>query len=121
MPRHTVRPQDAQIMRRIIDEAYGGSTVVASVALKTHSSSISRILSGKYALAPRLDNIRAALPFINEEFLKTGEGDPGCLSVQQTMRRYEKILEGRDEVIARLSKEIETQRRVIEMLIDAKK
>lgn len=121
MPRRTVRPQDAQIMRRIIDEAYSGSTVMAALAFGTHASSISRILSGQYAIGPRLDKIRAALPFISENFLKTGEGDPGCLTVQQTIRRYEKILEGRDEIIARISKELETQRKVIEMLMDKQK
>lgn len=57
-----LRPQDAKIMRTIVDLGCGGSTKLASLLLGSFSSSISSIMSGKYALAPQLGKIRKAFP-----------------------------------------------------------
>ena len=116
-----LRPQDAAIMRRIVDEGFGGSVVRTADALGAQPSAISFVLSGRYAIAPYLKKIRICMPYISDTFLETGEGDTGLLSVEQTVERFQSMIRDRDETIERLSKEIETQRRVIDMLLDERK
>lgn len=112
-----LRPQDAQIMRTIVDVGCGGSVKLASLLIGTYSSSVSFILSGKYALAPYIGKIRKAFPLIDEKFLETGEGSPGYLSAVQTKEVLDAVIREKDEQIARLTLEMETQRKVIEMLL----
>lgn len=112
-----LRPQDAQIMKTIVDVGCGGSVKLASLLIGTYSSSISFIISGKYALAPHLSKIRKAFPLIDEKFLETGEGNPGYLTAVQTKEALDAVIREKDEQIARLTLEMETQRKVIEMLL----
>lgn len=112
-----LRPQDAKIMRAIVDVGCGGSVKLASLLIGTYSSSVSFILSGKYALAPYIGKIRKAFPLIDEKFLETGEGSPGYLSAVQTKEALDAVIREKDEQIARLTLEMETQRKVIEMLL----
>lgn len=116
-----LRPQDAKIMRTIVDLGCGGSTKLASLLLGSYSSSISAIMSGKYALAPQLGKIRKAFPLISEEFLDTGEGDPGYLSVVQTKDSLNEVIRKKDEQIANLMNEVEMQRRIINIFLDKNK
>ncbi len=112
-----LRPQDAQIMKTIVDVGCGGSVKLASLLIGTYSSSISFIISGKYAIAPHLGKIRKAFPLIDEKFLETGEGNPGYLTAVQTKEAFDAVIREKDEQIARLTLEMETQRKVIEMLL----
>lgn len=112
-----LRPQDAKIMRTIVDVGCGGSVKLASLLIGTYSSSVSFILSGKYALAQYIGKIRKAFPLIDEKFLETGEGSPGYLSAVQTKEALDAVIREKDEQIARLTLEMETQRKVIEMLL----
>uniref|UniRef100_UPI00402681B1 hypothetical protein n=1 Tax=Candidatus Cryptobacteroides bacterium TaxID=3085639 RepID=UPI00402681B1 len=112
-----LRPQDAQIMKTIVDVVCGGRVKLASLLIGTYSSSISFILSGKYAIAPHLGKIRKAFPLIDEKFLETGEGNPGYLTAVQTKEALDAVIREKDEQIARLTLEMETQRKVIEMLL----
>lgn len=123
MPKlNKLRPQDAQIMRTIVDVGCSGSVKLASLLIGTYSSSVSSVLSGKYALDPYLGKIRKAFPLIDEKFLETGEGSPGYLSAVQTKDALDAVIREKDEQIARLAREMEIQRKVIEMLLskDAK-
>ena len=123
MPKlNKLRPQDAQIMRTIVDVGCSGSVKLASLLIGTYSSSVSSVLSGKYALDPYLGKIRKAFPLIDEKFLETGEGSPGYLSAVQTKDALDAVIREKDELIARLAREMEIQRKVIEMLLskDAK-
>ena len=118
MPKvNKLRPQDAQIMRIIVDVGCGGSVKLASLLIGTYSSSVSSVLSGKYALDPYLGKIRKAFPLIDEKFLETGEGNPGYLSAVQTKEALDAVIREKDEQIARLTREMEMQRKIIEMLL----
>lgn len=116
-----LRPQDAQIMKTIVDVGCGGSIKLASLLIGTYSSSISFILSGKYAIAPHLGKIRKAFPLIDEKFLETGEGDPGYLSAVQTKEALDAVIKEKDEQIANLMNEVEMQRRIINIFLDKNK
>lgn len=122
MPKvNKLRPQDAQIMRTIVDVGCGGSVKLASLLIGIYSSSVSSVLSGKYALDPYLGKIRKAFPLIDEKFLETGEGNPGYLSAVQTKEALDAVIKEKDEQIANLMNEVEMQRRIINIFLDKNK
>ena len=51
---------------------------------------------------------------MNREWLETGVGYPGDLTVELVRDRLMKVVEDRDRVIKTLAKEIELQQRIIE-------
>ena len=116
-----LRPQDAAIMKTIVDEGCNKSVTNAAVMLDINRPSISSVISGKYALAPYIDKIKKVFPGISDDFLETGKGSPGDLSARQVRATLDAVIKEKDEVIERLSKEIELQRRIIETLMDKKK
>lgn len=117
-----LRPQDAYIMKTIVDEGCGGNISMFAAALNINRTSISSVIAGKYSLAPYLDKIRKVFPGVSEKFLDTGEGYPGDLSARQVRENLEAVIKEKEAQIARLTLEMETQRKVIEMLLpkDAK-
>lgn len=117
-----LRPQDAYIMKTIVDEGCGGNISMFAAALNINRTSISSVIAGKYSLAPYLDKIRKVFPGVSEKFLETGEGYPGDLSARQVRESLEAVIKEKEAQIARLTLEMETQRKVIEMLLpkDAK-
>ena len=117
-----LRPQDAYIMKTIVDEGCGGNISMFAAALNINRTSISSVIAGKYSLAPYLDKIRKVFPGVSEKFLETGEGYPGDLSARQVRENLEAVIKEKEAQIARLTLEMETQRKVIEMLLpkDAK-
>ena len=118
MPRPTkLRPQDAYIMKTIVDEGCGGNISMFAAALNINRTSISSVIAGKYSLAPYLDKIRKVFPGVSEKFLETGEGYPGDLSARQVREKLEAVIKEKEAQIARLTLEMEMQRKVIEMLL----
>ncbi len=111
------RPQDAQIMKTIVDEGCGGNISMFAAALNINRTSISSVIAGKYSLAPYLDKIRKVFPGVSEKFLETGEGYPGDLSARQVRENLEAVIKEKEAQIARLTLEMEMQRKVIEMLL----
>nr|DAH79218.1 MAG TPA: Helix-turn-helix of insertion element transposase [Caudoviricetes sp.] len=112
-----LRPQDAYIMKTIVDEGCGGNISMFAAALNINRTSISSVIAGKYSLAPYLDKIRKVFPGVSEKFLETGEGYPGDLSARQVRENLEAVIKEKEAQIARLTLEMEMQRKVIEMLL----
>ena len=75
---------------------------------------VSRIRSGELRLNKQYDTIMKAYPMVNREWLETGVGYPGDLTVELVRDRLMKVVEDRDRVIKTLAKEIELQQRIIE-------
>lgn len=113
-----LRPQDAYIMKTIVDEGCGGNISMFAAALNINRTSISSVIAGKYSLAPYLDKIRKVFPGVSEKFLETGEGYPGDLSARQVRESLEAVIKEKDEKIASLMNEIEMQRRIINVFLD---
>lgn len=88
-----------------------------AAALNINRTSISSVIAGKYSLAPYLDKIRKVFPGVSEKFLETGEGYPGDLSARQVRENLEAVIKEKEAQIARLTLEMEMQRKVIEMLL----
>ena len=98
----------------IIKMLEGG--VAARFAEKTGMQlpKVSRIRSGELRLNKQYDAILKAYPQISREWLETGVGYPGDLTVELVRDRLMKVVEDRDRVIRTLTKEIELQQRIIE-------
>lgn len=75
---------------------------------------ISRIRNGELRLVKVVDDILRAYPQVNREWLETGAGYPGDLSIELVKARLTKVIEERDRVIRSLTKELDLQRKIIE-------
>ncbi len=75
---------------------------------------ISRIRSGELRLVKVVGDIIRAYPQVNREWLETGTGYPGDLSIELVKERLTKVIEERDRVIRSLTKELDLQRKIIE-------
>lgn len=77
---------------------------------------LSRIRSGELRLKSKVGKIMEVYPMIDRNWLETGEGYPGDLSIQNVRKRLMAVIEQKDDIIASLTKEIELQQKVIEKL-----
>lgn len=98
----------------LVNSLEGGNSTAFAKRIGVSLSVISRIRSGKLTLAYRRDAILRAYPIVNREWLETGDGYPGDLTVDLTRNRFLKIIEEKDKIITNLSKEIDMQRNIIE-------
>lgn len=80
------------------------------------SSTFSRVKMGIIKLRSQVDKIVTAYPQVSRDWLMTGIGYPGDISLDIAKRYYEKALEERNETIHILSKELEIQQQLIEEL-----
>ena len=72
-------------------------------------------------LSKRYDAIMAAYPMLNREFLTTGEGYPGDLSIELVRERMQTLLAEKDRVINTLTRELELNQKVIARLTSTRK
>lgn len=70
-------------------------------------STISRIRAGKLRLISKVDTILRVYPSVSREWLETGEGYPGDISMHLMRDRYERLLQEKERQIAILVREIE--------------
>lgn len=85
-------------------------------------AAVSRIRNGTINLSPKyLEDILSAFPQVERQWLETGYGYPGDLSVGLVRQRYAELLLKSDKIIDTLTKEIERQWDVIESLLPSKR
>ena len=75
---------------------------------------LSRMKAGELRLIRQVDKILTAYPQVSREWLETGVGYPGDLSIELVKERLTKVIEDRDRVISTLTREIELQQKIIE-------
>lgn len=89
--------------------------VAARFSEKTNipTPKISRIRGGELRLHKLYDDILQAYPQVNREWLETGVGYPGDLTVDLVKERLMGVIADRDRLIKALTREIELQQRII--------
>lgn len=97
----------------IIKMLEGGVAARFSEKTGLPAPKISRIKRGELRLYRLYEIILRAYPQINREWLETGVGYPGDLSIELVKERLTKVIEDRDRVIKALTKELELQQRII--------
>ncbi len=90
--------------------------VAARFAEKTGipTPKLSRLRGGELRLAKNIDAILRAYPMVNREWLETGVGYPGDLTIEMVKLKYIEILNQKDKLILSLIKELDMQRRIID-------
>lgn len=105
---------EAERLEFLIRRLEAGVAVRFSEKTGIPTPKISRIKSGELRLVKVVDDILRAYPQVSREWLETGSGYPGDLSVELVKDRLTKVIEDRDRVIKALTKELDLQRKIIE-------
>ena len=98
---------EAERAKFLVDHCTNGSSAEFAKTLNIEPSRLSRILHGKLRLNKLFDKIIMLYPQVNPQWLRTGEGYPGDLSVELVKQKYEKIIGEKDALIRTLQKIIE--------------
>lgn len=91
----------------LIDHLCGGSAIRFADSIGIDKFRLSKIVHGHYGIKKHIPVILAVYPDINPDWLRTGEGYPGDLSVSDIKARYEKIIEEKDALIRTLQRVID--------------
>lgn len=91
----------------LIDRLCGGSAINFATSIGIDKFRLSRIVHGKSRITKLVNIILETYPDINAEWLKTGEGYPGDLSIADVKAKYEKIIAEKDDMIRTLRRVIE--------------
>lgn len=105
----------------LIRHLEGGNAKAFSQRLGIDPSAVSRMRNKLMSLSEKYINIILdAYPQVSRGWLETGDGYPGDLSVELVKTRYEQKIERADRIIDSLTKEIERQGKIIDLLIAEK-
>lgn len=107
---------EAERLEVIINALEGGNQARFADKCNIARSTISRIKAGELSMKMQIDKIILAYPQVSREWLVTGVGYPGDISLDIARAYYEKVIHDRNETIHILSKEIEMQQEIIEEL-----
>ena len=91
----------------LIDNCCGGSSVRFAKSIGIDKTRLSKIVHGQLRLSGLYDVIIATYPDVNPQWLRSGEGYPGDLSVELVRARYEKVIADKDSLIRTLQRIIE--------------
>jgi transcriptional regulator with XRE-family HTH domain len=80
----------------------GGSGYKFAQKVGMSNASISRIRKGDYGIRLKIDAIIKAYPQINREWLETGEGYPGDLTIDVVKAHYEDKIKRNEMIIDHL-------------------
>lgn len=107
---------DSEIIDFLIKNLEGNNAARFASKTGISTSIVSRIRSGELRLKMRVNQILDAYPNVSRNFLETGVGYPGDISVEIVINKYKDIIAQKDEQIATLYHELRLQQRVIEKL-----
>lgn len=108
---------DSEILDFLIKTLEGNNATKFSAKTGITTPVICRIKKGELRLKMRYDQIMQAYPMLNREWLTTGEGYPGDLSIELVRERMQKLLAEKDKTIIALTKELELQQKIIDRLL----
>lgn len=107
---------DSEIIDFLIKNLEGNNAVRFAQKTGISAPTVSRIRNGELRLKMKINQILEAYPNVSRNFLETGVGYPGDISVEIVINRYKDLLAQKDEQIATLYQELKLQQRVIEKL-----
>lgn len=104
---------EGERMALIINALEGGNQRRFGQKVDMLPSTVSRVISGELSLRKHIDKIIRIYPEVSREWLVSGVGYPGDISLDIARTYYEKVIRDRNETIHILSKEIELQQDII--------
>lgn len=108
---------ESERLEFLIRTLEGGVAARFSEKTGIHPSKLSRVKGGELHLYRLAGDILRAYPSVSREWLDTGTGYPGDLSIDLVRSRLMRTVEDRDRVILALTAELETQRRIIDKFL----
>lgn len=117
---------EGERLKLLVDCLCGGSQAKFSRLTKFNRTSLNKLIKGKakeigLSLSEEhIAKIRKAFPCVSEDFLRTGEGYPGDITIDLTRRRYKALLANKDKKIESLQVELERANKIIEALLKQK-
>ena len=85
----------------------GGNGAQFAEKIGAHKSAVSELKSGKRRIRRYIERIIAAYPTVSRDWLTTGEGYPGDITVDLVKSHYTKKIDQQSEIISHLLKRIE--------------
>lgn len=98
---------EAERARYLIEHCANGSATKFAKAIGIDKTRLSKIVHGQLRLNKLYDKILSVYPAVRSQWLHTGEGYPGDISVELVKARYEEMLKEKDALIKTLRKVIE--------------
>lgn len=106
-----------EIIETLIAKLTNHSQQEFAFRLGVTPSTISKIASGEKTLTTYYaDKIVATFPTVNRDWLLTGRGYPGDLSIELVRQKYESLLTDKDRLIETMRKEIEILQEMIQRM-----
>ena len=89
-------PERLELLIRVL-EGNNASEFARKIGIET--SAVSRIRAGQYGIKKKINSIIKAYPAVNRDWLETGEGYPGDISVDFVKSYYERKLKRQEKII----------------------
>lgn len=105
---------EAERIDLIVRTLEGGNTAEFGRRIGVSKTQALRMRSGTSGIRLRIKDILYNYPQVNREWLETGEGYPGDLSVDLVKSHFEKKIKQNERVIDTLIKRIEELEKAIE-------
>lgn len=98
----------------LIKTLEGGNAKAFGIKIGCSESSVSRMRSGKYGIKKKINDILFAYPAVNREWIESGEGYPGDLTIDLVKQHYESKISKTDRIIDNLMKRIDDLEKKLE-------
>lgn len=116
-PAESTPMTDSQKLSFLVRNLEGGNASMFGKRTGIDRPALSHIKAGERRLTGKIDAILAAYPSVRREWLETGVGYAGDISVEVVRERLNGIIAERDRQIATLLDEIDLQKAVIRKLL----
>lgn len=98
----------------LIQHLTGGNTAEFARLTGISRANVWKMQNGKVGIRLSIEKLLTAFPAINREWLTTGEGYPGDLSINLVRESYENKIKTNERIIDNLIKRIEQLEKQIE-------
>lgn len=92
-------PERLELLIRVLE---GNNAAEFARKIGVQESAISRMRSGQYGIRKKINSIINAYPAVNRDWLESGEGHPGDISIDLVKSYYEKKLKRQEQIIDHL-------------------
>ena len=97
---------EAERIEYLINVLENGNAAEFGRKIGAHKSTVSQMRKGARGIRLRVNSILEAYPSVDREWLTTGEGHPGDLSIDVVKARYKEKIAKADRIIEYLMKRI---------------
>lgn len=97
---------EAQRIEYLITVLEGGVGAEFAKKIGVSHAAVSKMRNGIFGITKKIDAIIKAYPSVNRDWLETGEGYPGDLTIDLVRAHYERKIKRQEQVIDQLIKKL---------------